>query len=97
MINPTQSSSKFETPRKRLISQKRRFGSWQKLADARKINVSYVYNFAMKGIVPVNKKIQHALGIRPMHPVTINQLLQLHIQDMPSAILRLAFENRQEM
>jgi hypothetical protein len=30
-------------------------------------------------------------------PVTINQLMQLPIQDMPVVILRLAFENREEM
>jgi hypothetical protein len=31
------------------------------------------------------------------HPVTINQLLKLPISDMPPEILRLAFDNREEM
>jgi hypothetical protein len=35
--------------------------------------------------------------IRIPRPVTINQLMQLPIQDMPDEILRLAFENREEM
>lgn len=35
--------------------------------------------------------------ITPPHPVTINQLLQLPISEMPPEILRLAFLNREEM
>lgn len=34
--------------------------------------------------------------LRIPKPVTINQLLQLPIQDMPPEILRLALENREE-
>jgi hypothetical protein len=97
MVTPIQTSSPLEKARKRLFRQKRQLRSWHKVADARKVNVSYVYEFAEKGIVPTNKKIQRALGIHLPRSVTINQLLQLPIQDMPVEILRLAFENRKEM
>jgi len=95
----------LEKPRKRLYRKYRRFGSWRALAldlsdqAGFEINVRYPWDFVTNGIVPNNKAIQNALGIpsRIPKPVTINQLMQLPIQDMPTLILRLAFENRQEM
>jgi hypothetical protein len=97
MPNPTQHTSNTEKARKRLFRQYRHLGSYQRLADARGVNVKYVYDFLLHDLVPTNKKIRSALGIHFHHPITINQLLQLPIQDMPIEILRLAFENRMEM
>jgi hypothetical protein len=98
MTNPTPTSSYLEKPRRRLFSQHRKLGSWWKVAEARGVNRFYVYDFAVNGNVPVNKKIQRALGIpRLPHPITINQLMHLPIQDMPGEILKLALENREEM
>ena len=97
MTNPIQTSSLLEKPRRRLIRQYHRLGSYHKLAVARGVNVRYVYEFMKFSIIPANAKIRAALGIHPHRPVTINQLLQLPIQDMPTEILRLAFEHREEM
>ena len=97
MTNPMFDTSSFEKPRKRLIRQYRRLGSYQRVADVRGVNVRYVYEFMVHNVIPENRKIQVALGIRLHRPVTINQLLQLPIQDMPTEILRLAYENREEM
>jgi hypothetical protein len=94
----THSPSLLEKPRRRLIRQKQHLGSWHKVAAARGLNVFYVHDFVKHGNIPTNKKIQRALGIpRVPKSVTVNQLMQLPIQDMPTEILRLAFENRQEM
>ena len=90
-------TSSLEKPRRRLIRQYHRLGSYQKVADLRGINVRFVYDFIKTSTIPANKKIQTALGIHLHKPVTINQLMQLPIQDMPTEILRLAFENRKEM
>ena len=97
MTNLTVTSSILEKPRRRLVRQYHRLGSYQRMADARGINIRYVYEFMSQGVVPANRKIQKALGIHLPKPVTINQLMQLPIQDMPTEILRLAFENREEM
>jgi hypothetical protein len=85
-------------PRKRLFWHYHRLGSWQKVADSRGVNVAYVYKYAVKGLEPVNPEICKRLGIpRKRRGVTINQLLQLNIQDMPTPILKWALEHRQEM
>jgi len=97
MTNLTVTSSILEKPRRRLFRQYRHLGSFHKLADARGVNVNYVFEFMVHQVVPANRKIQKALGIHLPKPVTINQLMQLPIQDMPTEILRLAFENREEM
>ena len=97
MINPMFDTSSLEKPRKRLIRQYRRLGSFHKVASARGVNVRYVYEFMVHNVIPENRKVRAALGIRVHRPVTINQLLQLPIQDMPTEILRLAYENREEM
>ena len=97
MTNPIFDTSSHEKPQKRLIRQYRRLGSYQKVADARGVNVKYVYEFVVHNVIPDNRKVRAALGIRFHRPVTINQLLKLPIQDMPPEILRLAFENREEM
>jgi hypothetical protein len=97
MPNPTVISSSVEKPRQKLYRQYRRLKSWQKLAAARQTNVSYVYDYVVHGIVPANRSIQRKLGIPQPKPVTINQLLNLPIQDMPHQILRLALENREVM
>ena len=53
------------------------------------------------GWVPRTRECRIRCGLPPRirlsKPVTINQLLQLPIQDQPPEILRLAFENRTEM
>ena len=97
MTNPMFDTSSLEKPRKRLIRQYRRLGSFHKVASARGVNVRYVYEFMVHNVIPENRKARAALGIRVHRPVTINQLLQLPIQDMPTEILRLAYENREEM
>jgi len=98
MANPMIISSGMEKPRRRLIRQYHRLGSYQRLADARGVNWNYVYNFIVHRKIPVNPKIRKKLGIYFLpKPVTINQLLQLPIQDQPVEILRLALENRTEM
>jgi hypothetical protein len=97
MANPTLTPSVLEKPRKRLISKYRRLGSFHRLAEACGVNVKYVYEFLRHDKVPTNREIQKAMGIHLPKPVTINQLMKLDIQDMPTEILRLAFENREEM
>lgn len=97
MTNPMFDTSSLEKPRRRLIRQYHRLGSYHRVADARGINVRYVYEFINHYAVPANRKIQTALGIYLHKPVTINQLMQLPIQDMPPEILRLALENREEI
>ena len=55
----------------------------------------------IQGYEPRRKKTRARIGlpekVRIPKPVTINQLLKLPIQDMPPEILRLAFENREEI
>lgn len=97
MINPVFATSTTEKPRRRLLRQYHRLGSYQLVADARGVNVNHVYKFLVHNVIPVSKDIQKALGLRLHRPVTINQLMQLPIQDMPTEILRLALENREEM
>jgi hypothetical protein len=97
MANPTLLPSNLEKPRRRLLRQYHRLGSYQKLADARGVNIRYVYEFLVHNAIPADRKIQVALGLYIHRPVTINQLLQLPIQDQPTEILRLALENRIEM
>lgn len=97
MANPIVISSMLEKPRRRLIRQYHRLGSYQRVADARGINVYHVYEFMVHGVIPASKNVQHALGLRLHKPVTINQLMQLPIQDQPPEILRLALEKRVEM
>jgi hypothetical protein len=97
MNSSTLIPSLLEKPRKRLIRQYHRLGSYHRVADARDVNVAHVYNLIVHGIIPANPKIQRKLGLYPRRPVTINQLMQLPIQDQPTPILRLAFEHRKEM
>jgi hypothetical protein len=97
MANPTLLPSNLEKPRRRLLRQYRRLGSYQKLADARGVNIRYVYEFLVHNTIPANRQIQVALGLYIHRSVTINQLLQLPIRDQPTEILRLAFENRVEV
>ena len=97
MTNLNFTSSSLEKPRKRLFRQYRRLGSYQQVANARGVNVRYVYEFLVEGIVPCNKQIQRALGLHLHSPVTINQLLNIPIQDMPVEILRLAMEHREDI
>jgi hypothetical protein len=97
MINPIVIPPWLEKPVKRLYRQKKKLGSWHMVALARNVNDFYIHELIQHGIIPTNPKIQRALGIRPPKRVTINQLMQLPIQDMPKEILRLAFINREEM
>jgi len=97
MLNPTFIPSVLEKPRKRLIRKYHRFGSYHRLADALGVNVRYVYEFVINGRIPANTRIQRAMGIYLHKPVTINQLLQLPLQDQPPQILRLALQYREEI
>lgn len=86
-------------PRRRLLDEYRRLqasgkkGGWRKLAARRKLNVRYVYRFAVHGKIPMNKTIQKKLGMRP----SINEMFNLPIQSMPPEILHYALEHREEM
>jgi hypothetical protein len=85
-------------PRKRLLNEYLQIsasghkGGWRKLAARRKLNVKYVYSYAVHGRVPLNKTIQKKLGIRP----SVNDMFLLPIQTMPIEILRYALEHREE-
>jgi len=48
--------------RQRLLREKRLLGTWRAVADKYEINVSYIYNFALKGRVPANSLIRTVLG-----------------------------------
>ena len=56
-----------------------------------------------RGWVPHTPSCRQRCGLLPrrrmriLRPVTINQLMQLPISEQPTEILRLAFENREEM
>jgi hypothetical protein len=89
--------STLEKPRRRLIRAYHRLGNYQAVADLYGVNVKFIHEFLVKGIIPNSKRIRRVLGLKLHQPVTINQLLQLPIQDMPTEILRLALENRVEM
>lgn len=98
VANPMFDTPTLEKPRRRLLRQYRHLGSYQKVADARGVNIKFVYNFIVKGIVPPSKDIQHALGLRIAHKKTIQEHLATDsIQDMPTDLLRWAFEHREEM
>ena len=81
--------------RKALLDEHRETGSWHRVADAHRVNVRYVFGFAKTGKIPENKLICKRMGIKKT--VTINQLLQRSVNDMPMEILKLAFEHRTEM
>lgn len=85
----------WEIARKRLYWKYRKLGSFSKLAKDLQVNVYHVYSYIAHGIVPKNKAIQRSLGIHLRKPVTINQLLQLPIQEMPPEILKLALYYRE--
>jgi hypothetical protein len=96
--NPIVISTFLEKPLKRLFRQKRKLGSFHKLADARGVNVKWVYRFMVYGEIPPNKSIQRKLGIRIRHLKTINEHLATDsIQDMPVPLLAWALANRVEM
>ena len=86
-------------PRKRLLNEYLRIstsgqkGGWRALADRRKINVKYVYSYAVHGKVPLTKAVQKKLGIRP----SVNDMFRLPIQTMPIEILHYALEHREVM
>lgn len=85
----------WDLPRKRLYWKYRKLKSFQKLADEKGINVKHVYDYISKGIIPANPEIQRRMGIPRKRPgVTINQLLKLPIQEMPTLVLKLTLENR---
>jgi hypothetical protein len=81
-------------PRKRLLEAHQENHSWHKVAKALKLNVRYVYNFAIYGRIPRNKFVLRKLLGRK----TINEhLASDRISDMPIDLLKWAFENRKEM
>jgi hypothetical protein len=85
-------------PRRRLLDEysllqvSGKKGGWRKLAARRRINVKYVYNFAIHGRLPTNKSLRKKLGMRP----SINDMFRLPIQAMPPEILAYALEHREE-
>jgi hypothetical protein len=88
----------LETPRRRLLREYRRLGSWQAVADRRGVNVAYPYNFVRHGKVPANPRICKALGIRLRKPKPAGGLLDgVQIHDQPEANLRWALEHREAL
>jgi hypothetical protein len=81
--------------RRTLLDEHAHLGSWHRVARKRKVNWKNVYNYALYGKVPNNKAICKRLGIKPT--VTLNKLLRKPISEMPTFVLRWAFENREEM
>lgn len=80
--------------RKRLLEAHSEIHSWHRLARGLRLNVRYVYDFAVHGRLPRNTAIRRKLLGRR----TINEhLSQDRIQDMPAPLLRWALENREEM
>ena len=80
--------------RRRLYEEHTKLRSWLKVAQKRRVNFRYVYEYAINNKVPRNYIIWQRLGIK--RTVTINQLLKLPLQEMPTDILRLAFLKREE-
>jgi len=79
--------------RKRLLEEHLEKGSWHKIARDLRLNVRYVYNFAVNGSLPRNRLIRRKLLGRR----SINQhLAGDSIQDMPTPLLAWALENRKE-
>lgn len=80
--------------RKRLLDEHYEMRSWHTVAKRLRINVRYVYNFAVRGYLPQNPKIRRKLIGRK----TINEHLATdRIADMPEPLLSWALENRVEM
>jgi DNA invertase Pin-like site-specific DNA recombinase len=80
--------------RKRLLEAHQEFGSWHKLAKHLRINVGFVYKFAIHGNLPRSSAIRRKLLGRK----TINEHLATDpIADMPTPLLAWALANREEM
>jgi len=80
--------------RKRLLEAHSELRSWHRLARDMKLNVRYVYNFAVLGRLPRNTAIRRKLlGRRSIN----EHLAEDRIQDMPAPLLRWAIQNREEM
>jgi hypothetical protein len=82
--------------------------SLRKIAESYKNVVTYgdIDRIITHGIFPVGDKKRKVLGLAPTcptcyrripKPVTPNQLLNKSIQDVPTELLRWAFENREEV
>jgi hypothetical protein len=98
MTNPIENTARKEMPRRKLLAKYRKLKSWRKLEEQIGVNHFYIYQYAVNGIEPTNVEIAKKLGIVHRRHRTINEHLKNDlIQDMPTAILRLAYENRQEM
>ena len=80
--------------RKRLLEAHYELRSWHKVAKVLRINVRYVYNFALHGYLPANPKVRRKL----LGKKTINEHLSSDpISEMPTPLLGWALENRVEM
>ena len=80
---------------KRLYNQHDQLHSWEAVANLYGVNWRYVWQHAKTGKVFRNHTINRKLRIKTR---TINDhMAHDNIQDMPTAILRLAFEHRVEM
>lgn len=52
---------------------KRGHGGWRAIANARDLNVRYVYELAVKGIVPPNPEMRRKLGLPRVMPSERNR------------------------
>ena len=97
-------------PVRRLATKMASYARRHSLSDvARKFKIVDPYGYPSKGLAkqiidgyePRRPRTRTRIGlparIRIPKPITINQLMQLPIQDQPTPILRLAFELREEM
>lgn len=79
--------------RRRLLDRHYDLKSWHRVAAELKINVRYVYNYAVKNKLPSNPRIRKILlGRRTINDHLAND----RIQDMPRPLLLWALENREE-
>ena len=53
----------LQSSRDRLLARKNELNSFHLLADELGVNVRYVYEFVVDGIVPKNREVQKAMGI----------------------------------
>jgi hypothetical protein len=82
--------------RKRILEEHYEIGSWHKLSRIKRyrMNWRYIYNFGVRGKLPKNPLLRRRLLGRK----TINEHLAMDlISDMPTDLLALALEKREEI
>lgn len=65
--------------RKRLLSDRRRLGTWRAVADLYQVNIAYVFNLAVHGKEPTNPEIRHVLGLRAAHCPICHHPIKRHV------------------